>query len=76
MTPQTDIIRCDFDSGSITGCRPLCDRAARHTITYQSYGPHVHTSNVCAHDLDARLARIYPYSHLVKATAQPWERAA
>ena len=66
------MIKCGYDSGSMTGNRPLCDRASVADITYDvpCYGQFV--AHVCERHKDATLGRIYPYSYSVTLTSQPW----
>lgn len=53
---------CTYDSGSATGCRPLCDQLATVVIEYDGYrGPL--RSPVCDRHRGPTLGRIYPYTY-------------
>lgn len=51
---------CKMDSGSATGCRPVCDRAAEYVVTYHngSYGPF--RVPVCAGHVAAMEGSVFP----------------
>ena len=60
-TPQ-----CDYDSGSMYGNRPLCDKPSTHRVTYRvpCYGSS--TSYVCERHVTPTLGRLYPYETIVR----------
>jgi hypothetical protein len=52
---------CQEDSGSMTGCRPICDAPAVRVLTYRpSCGP-VLVTRLCDRHADHLPARIWPY---------------
>lgn len=52
-------MRCTADSGSMTGCRPVCDAAATRTVTHWGYGgPYVYL--LCERHAGQAAARHYP----------------
>lgn len=62
-------IICDFDTGSMYGNRPVCDRPAQWTVTYRSCGDRL-VSHVCARHLRAEVGRVYPYRYDVAPVAE------
>lgn len=50
---------CGHDSGSATGCRPLCDAPAVVGITY-GYGAYRVTVNVCQRHVATTHNRVWP----------------
>lgn len=54
---------CAADSGSATGCRPVCADPATVTVTYEGYrGPYV--TRLCADHARTVAPRIWPYAVL------------
>jgi hypothetical protein len=51
--------RCEYDSGSMPGNRPLCDRPADVRVAY-SNGSYSLTVDVCKQHLASTEARVYP----------------
>ena len=50
---------CAADSGSATGCRPICDAPAVVAVTHTGYrGPYV--TRLCRRHADQLPGRIYP----------------
>jgi hypothetical protein len=49
-----------MDSGSITACKPICNRKATHAVTYRngSYGPF--RQEVCSSHVRTVQGRAYP----------------
>lgn len=52
-------VTCDYDSGTMTGCRPLCDRPAEYVGTY-SNGTTPAVARVCADHRRPTEDRAYP----------------
>ena len=50
---------CEYDSGSATGCQPLCDKPATHLVTYRN-GSYKVESEVCQRHVRFTVARAYP----------------
>lgn len=51
---------CQADSGSATGCRPVCDLPAAVAVTHEGYrGPYV--AHLCPWHAARLSARIWPY---------------
>jgi hypothetical protein len=51
---------CEHDSGSMTGCQPLCSDQAVWLVTYHNGSLRDMTSAVCARHLNVTKARVYP----------------
>lgn len=50
---------CEQDSGSATGCRPVCSEPATRELTHTGYrGPYV--TRLCAAHAAALSARVWP----------------
>jgi hypothetical protein len=67
MLNTATAIKCSYDSGSATGCDPMCDRKATHVVVHAngSYGPF--NSPVCGRHVAAmsdRVARLVQVWHL------------
>jgi hypothetical protein len=62
--------KCEYDSGSMYGNRPLCARQADYKVSYSngSYGPF--TARVCKRHLDPTKARIYPNTYTLTRMAE------
>lgn len=61
--------RCTYDSGSMTGCRPLCDAPATRVVAYTlpCYG--TLRAPVCDRHLSPTLGRIYPDAYTLEPVA-------
>jgi hypothetical protein len=51
---------CQYDSGAMTECRPLCDRPATHAVIYHNGTSGPFTARVCDRHLSPMLGRVYP----------------
>lgn len=52
---------CDYDSGSMTGCRPLCDAPATHVVRFDGIAAHV-----CERHVRPTENRAWPYPTTVE----------
>ena len=50
---------CEYDSGSMYGCVPLCDRRSEYVVTYHN-GSYPGKISVCKAHLNATKGRVYP----------------
>jgi hypothetical protein len=65
MNEATKTRTCTYDSGSMSGCAPLCSAPAVYSITYRCMGPLV--AYACRGHKNATLGRIaQPDAVLVK----------
>lgn len=58
---MTTTIVCDYDTGSMYGCRPACSAQATHTVVQArsgGYGPF--TYRVCRRHVRPMEGRLYP----------------
>jgi hypothetical protein len=52
---------CQEDSGSMTGCEPVCDAPATHLVTHHGhYGAEPYVSQKCARHANGSAARHWP----------------
>lgn len=54
------MVTCQHDSGSATGCRPLCDAEASHVVSYRNGSGPALRAMVCAAHVRVTEARAFP----------------
>lgn len=57
--PRAGTTTCEHDSGSMTGCQPLCSRPATVAVRYRN-GSYACTALVCSDHVTTTANRAYP----------------
>lgn len=52
---------CEYDTGSMYGCLPACDKPSSVRLTYKSPCYPVASLELCSRHVDPMRARLYPY---------------
>jgi len=54
------VTTCKYDSGSATGCQPLCDRRAEFVVTYRNGSYPAFKVPVCGRHVHALEGAVFP----------------